>query len=80
MADKPKVLSLPLLITRSLVIFPGNQQLIEAGREFSINAINLSRNKADSLIYISSQIKPKKISIMLALCAISFLVEKEKIA
>lgn len=57
MADKPKVLSLPLLITRSLVIFPGNQQLIEAGREFSINAINLSRNKADSLIYISSQIK-----------------------
>lgn len=57
MADKPKVLSLPLLITRSLVIFPGNQQLIEAGREFSINAINLSRNKTDSLIYISSQIK-----------------------
>ena len=57
MADKPKVLSLPLLITRSLVIFPGNQQLIEAGREFSINAINLSRNKTDSLIFISSQIK-----------------------
>ena len=57
MADKPKVLSLPLLITRSLVIFPGNQQLIEAGRDFSINAINLSRNKTDSLIFISSQIK-----------------------
>ena len=57
MADKPKVLSLPLLITRSLVIFPGNQQLIEAGREFSINAINLSRNKTDSLIFISSQVK-----------------------
>lgn len=57
MADKPKVLSLPLLITRSLVIFPGNQQLIEAGRVFSINAINLSRNKTDSLIFISSQIK-----------------------
>ena len=57
MADKPKVLNLPLLITRSLVIFPGNQQLIEAGREFSINAINCSRNKNDSLIFISSQIK-----------------------
>ena len=57
MADTPKVLNLPLLITRSLVIFPGNQQLIEAGREFSINAINCSRNKNDSLIFISSQIK-----------------------
>ena len=57
MAEKPKSLSLPLLITRSLVIYPSNQQLIEAGREFSINAINLSRNKTDSLIFITSQVK-----------------------
>ena len=57
MTEKPKSLSLPLLITRSLVIYPTNQQLIEAGREFSINAINLSRNKTDSLIFITSQIK-----------------------
>ena len=57
MADKPKSLNLPLLITRSLVIFPGNQQLIEAGRDFSINAINLSRNKTDSLLFITSQLQ-----------------------
>lgn len=57
MADKPKSLNLPLLITRSLVIFPGNQQLIEAGREFSINAINVSRNKTDSLIFVTSQLQ-----------------------
>ena len=40
MADKPKSLSLPLLITRSLVIYPSNQQLIafmENSRPASIN-------------------------------------------
>lgn len=56
MAEKPQVLTLPLLITRSLVLFPGNQQLIEAGREFSINAISAARNKADSLIFVTSQV------------------------
>ncbi|MCF0107723.1 MAG: endopeptidase La [Bacilli bacterium] len=56
MAEKPQVLTLPLLITRSLVLFPGNQQLIEAGREFSINAVSAARNKADSLIFVTSQI------------------------
>ena len=55
MADKPQTLSLPLLVTRSLVIFPGNQQLIEAGRVFSINAINTARDVTDSLILVSSQ-------------------------
>ena len=55
MADKPQTLSLPLLVTRSLVIFPGNQQLIEAGREISINAINAARDETDSLILVTSQ-------------------------
>ena len=84
MADKPRVLSLPLLITRSLVIFPGNQQLIEAGREFSINAINLSRNKTDSLIFISSQIKaenenptPNDIFLVGTLCHIISCSERD---
>ena len=84
MADKPRVLSLPILITRSLVIFPGNQQLIEAGREFSINAINLSRNKTDSLIFISSQIKaenenptPNDIFLVGTLCHIISCSERD---
>ena len=55
MADKPQTLSLPLLVTRSLVIFPGNQQLIEAGRVFSINAINFAHDCTDSLILVSTQ-------------------------
>ncbi|MDD4104177.1 MAG: LON peptidase substrate-binding domain-containing protein [Bacilli bacterium] len=55
MADKAQTLTLPLLITRALVIFPGNQQLIEAGREFSINAINVARNETNSLVFVTSQ-------------------------
>ena len=86
MADKPKSLNLPLLITRALVIFPGNQQLIDAGRDFSINAINLSRNKTDSLVFITSQLQfenenPTVDDIyhfgILALCATLSLAAKE---
>ena len=55
MANKPQSLTLPLLITRSLVVFPGNQQMVEAGREFSKNSINQARNQADSLIFLTSQ-------------------------
>ena len=55
MTNKPQALTLPLLITRSLVVFPGNQQLIEAGRDFSISAVNASKNECDSLILVTSQ-------------------------
>ena len=55
MANKPQALTLPLLITRSLVVYPGNQQLIEAGRDFSISAVNASKNDCDSLILVTSQ-------------------------
>ena len=55
MANKPQALTLPLLITRALVVFPGNQQLIEAGRDFSISAVNASKNECDSLILVTSQ-------------------------
>ena len=55
MANKPQALTLPLLITRALVIFPKNQQLIEAGRDFSISAVNASKNECDSLILVASQ-------------------------
>ena len=55
MANKPQAITLPLLITRALVIFPKNQQLIEAGRDFSISAVNASKNECDSLILVASQ-------------------------
>ena len=44
MANKPQALTLPLLIT-------------EAGRDFSISAVNASKNECDSLILVASQKK-----------------------
>lgn len=55
MADNPQTVTLPLLITKGLILYPKNQKLIDAGRDFSINAIKVSKEKADSLILIVSQ-------------------------
>ena len=55
MADNPQTLTLPLLITKGLILYPKNQKLIDAGRDFSVNAIKVSKDKADSLILIVSQ-------------------------
>ena len=54
--NKPSSLTLPLLVTKGLILFPGNSRLIDAGREFSLNAIKISKNKTDSLILVTSQI------------------------
>ncbi len=55
MADNKQTLTLPLLITKGLVVFPTNQQLIQAGRIFSVNAVNVSKDTADSLIFVTCQ-------------------------
>ena len=55
----PQTLQLPLLITREFVLFPGSPQTIEAGRTISINAVNASRLSSDSLIFVTSQVKPE---------------------
>ena len=55
MAEKPQKLTLPLLVTRSLVVFPGNTQIIEAGRKISIEAIKIARTDSDNLIFVSCQ-------------------------
>ena len=55
MADNPSSLTLPLLITKGMILFPFNTRLIDAGRDFSINAIKASKEHADSLILITSQ-------------------------
>ena len=54
MADN-QTLTLPLLITRGLIVFPGNQKVIEAGRSFSVNAISAAKQEADSLIFLTTQ-------------------------
>ena len=59
MASSPSTLTLPLLITRGLILFPHITRLIDAGRDFSVNAIKASREKADSLILVTSQMDPE---------------------
>lgn len=53
--DLDKELSLPLLVTRGLVVFPGMSENIEAGRAFSMAAIETARKDTNNLIFITSQ-------------------------
>ena len=48
---------LPLLITKGLVLFPESSRLIDAGRDFSINAVKAAKEQYNSLIYIVTQIE-----------------------
>ena len=56
MPNKPQKLTLPLLITRGAIVFPGTQTTIDAGRDFSMGAIDAGKNQTDSLIFVVSQI------------------------
>ena len=56
MPNKPQKLTLPLLITRGAIIFPGTQSVIDAGRDFSMGAIDAGKNQTDSLIFVVSQV------------------------
>ena len=59
---KAKV-TLPLLITKNFVLFPGRKdERIDVGRDFSIKAVNSSRDNNSSLLLIVSQ-KNEKIDV-----------------
>ena len=57
MADNNKTkFTLPLLITKAYTLFPGtHDEKIDAGRDFSIKAIQASRDKESSLLVVVSQ-------------------------
>ena len=83
MSDKPQTLTLPLLPTRSFVLFPSTIQPIEAGRNFSINAIHAAHLQADSLLFVACQKNPNdeivdfdSIYHVGTLCRIVSIVEK----
>ena len=78
-----QVLTLPLLPTRSFVLFPSTVQPIEAGRQFSINAIRAAHLQADSLLFVACQKNPNDETVSLdsiyqvgSLCRIISIVEK----
>lgn len=55
MDNKTKI-NLPLLITKNFVLFPGKKdERIDAGRDFSIRAVNASRDDNSSLLLVVSQ-------------------------
>ena len=56
MPSKKEKFTLPLLITKSFTVFPGKKDIaIDAGRDFSVKAINASRDNNSSLILVVSQ-------------------------
>ena len=59
MSDRIESLTLPVLITRGLVVFPNNPQMIDAGRSFTVNAFKASRSGANSLIIVTTQLNPE---------------------
>lgn len=86
MNEGTQILSLPLLPTRSFVLFPSTIQPIEAGRTFSINSIRTAHLKADSLLFVCCQKNPNNELVTIdtvyqtgCLCRIVSIVEKSNL-
>ena len=58
MTDKIESITLPLLITGGLVIYPNNPQMIDVGRSFTVNAFKASKANTNSLIIVTAQTQP----------------------
>jgi ATP-dependent Lon protease len=57
---KTNSLSLPLLVTRGLVVFPNMTESIEAARVYSLAAVDNARNVTNSLLFVSCQKDPSQ--------------------
>ncbi|HBB05821.1 MAG TPA: endopeptidase La, partial [Firmicutes bacterium] len=53
-----KRITLPLLITRGLVLFPQMTESIEASRPYSVSAIDEAKKNTNSLLFVASQKDP----------------------
>lgn len=49
---------IPLLITRGAILYPGCSVILDVGRVFSINAVNLALSDNDGKIALISQVNP----------------------
>ena len=52
---KAAMMSVPLVATRGVIVFPGQDVLIEVGRPKSINAVNLANDSYDAMVFIDCQ-------------------------
>lgn len=48
-------LKVPVVCTRGIIVFPGQDVMIEVGRKKSVNAVNASSNNYDSMIFVVCQ-------------------------
>lgn len=78
-----KKVPLPLLVTRGLFVFPHLTETIDAGREFSKKAIELSRSENASLLFVTAQkdqsqdqLTPEGIYEIGTICRITGFVDK----
>ncbi|MCD8209763.1 MAG: endopeptidase La [Coprobacillus sp.] len=55
MAEQDEKMILPLLVTKSVVLYPGVTTNIDAGRDISLNAIKAAQESSDSLIFVTTQ-------------------------
>ncbi|MCR5514650.1 MAG: endopeptidase La [Bacilli bacterium] len=53
--ENTNTLVLPLLVTRGLVVFPNMTESIEAGRPYSVKAIDIARRDSNSLLFVGVQ-------------------------
>ena len=49
---------IPLLITRGAILYSGCSTVLDVGRVFSINAVNLALSDNDGKIALISQVNP----------------------
>ncbi|WP_294578164.1 endopeptidase La [uncultured Thomasclavelia sp.] len=56
--DEQTVLTLPVVCTRGMVVFPENHLTLDVGRPVSLKALQLSTNEHDNNIIFVSQINP----------------------
>jgi ATP-dependent Lon protease len=49
------MITLPVVCTRGIVVFPGQDVMIEVGREKSVNAVNTAVSSYDSMVWIVCQ-------------------------
>ena len=56
--NEQTVLTLPVVCTRGMIVFPENRLTLDVGRPVSLKALELSANEHDNNIIFVSQINP----------------------
>ena len=57
--DNNENLTLPLLVTKGLVVFPNMSEEIDAARSFSVKAIDDAKEQTNSLLFVVAQKDPR---------------------